>query len=81
MTREELGNLVGEFTWLFGQEFFIETPKGNFIWSDPDYQGSGQIREYKGGLGRYLKETGVPYGRDKGKHIISEYCGMFSFVE
>ena len=79
MTKEELGNLVGEFTWLFGQEFFIETSKGNFLWSDPEYGGSGEIREYNGELGKYLKEVGVPYGRDKGKHVISAYCGDFVY--
>ena len=50
MTKAELGNLEGEFTWLFGQKVFIETSKGNFIWSAPNYGGSGEIREYKGGF-------------------------------
>lgn len=48
ITKEKLSGMVGEFTWLFGQEFFIETSEGNFIWRNPSYQGmgvSGNIKE------------------------------------
>jgi hypothetical protein len=27
---------VASFTWDFGQNFFLETSEGNFVWSDPD---------------------------------------------
>jgi len=42
MTRESFLNLVGEFTWDFGNKFYIETKIGNFVWStfDPDYNGN-----------------------------------------
>ena len=78
ITKEKLQNVVGEFTWLFGDEFFIETSEGNFIWRNPSYQGDGSIREYKGTYEKYRKECGVPFGRDKGKHLIGEYCGDFT---
>ena len=78
ITKEKLSGMVGQFIWLFGQEFFIETSEGNFIWRDPDYQGDGSIIEYKGTLKSYLKKHGIPFGRDKGKHLIGEYCGDFT---
>jgi len=34
----EVFELFGEFTWSFGNEFFIETPMENYIWSDPSYE-------------------------------------------
>ena len=81
MTKAELGNLEGEFTWLFGQKVFIETPKGNFIWSAPNYGGSGEIREYEGGFVEYVEESGARRGRIKGKHVISDYCGDFVYPQ
>ena len=75
ITKEELINLEGSFTWDFGQNFLIETAKGNFIWSDPDYQGSNKMIPFNGDYGNWCKHTGVPYGRDKGLHVIKSYCG------
>lgn len=74
MTREEVANLVGEFTWDFGQEFFIETKQGNFVWSDPDYNGSGELRPYSGSYDKWIKRG---MGRSKGLHRIGDYCGDF----
>jgi hypothetical protein len=62
----------GDFTWDFGQNFFIETSIGNFIWSDPDYNGDNTIKPFKGTIQEYFEPS---YGRDKGKHIIRNYCG------
>ena len=75
MDKEKTLNLVGEFTWLWGQEFFIETSERNFIWRDPDYGGDNSIRVYSGSFQDYLKEIGLDYGRSKGKHFIAGYCG------
>ena len=75
VTKEEFLNVVGEFTWMWGMDFFIETDVGNFIWKDPDYQGDNTIRRYNGSYNDYLKEFDIDFGRDKGKHMISEYCG------
>ena len=66
---------VGEFTWGFGNEFFIETPEGNFVWSDPDYSGDNTIRFFNGTYQDWCKHQNLPYGRDKGKHTIRGYCG------
>lgn len=79
MTKEDLGNLVGHFTWSFGQEFFIETEQGNFVWSDPDYNGT--IRTFKGNYHTWVKQINIPYGRNKGHHIIKQYCGDFILVK
>lgn len=79
MTKEKLMNMVGEFTWNFGQQFFIETSEGNFIWNDPDYNGDNTIRKYNGSLQDYF---GKSFGRDKGKHYIKDYCGEnFTYIE
>lgn len=80
MTKEIVGGLIGHFGWDFGQVFFIETEKGNFIWSDPEYGGDGSIRPYAGSLKSWLKSSNLPYVRDKGKHFIREYCGDFTYI-
>lgn len=67
---------IAEFTWFWGHKFFLESVDGNYIWSDPEYPGGDNtIRPYSGTLDDYLKETGIPYGRDKGTHTIRGYCG------
>lgn len=66
---------IANFVWLWGKEFFLETEKGNYIWSDPDYGGDNTICPYKGSFKEYLKKIGVYYGRGKGKHYIVNYCG------
>lgn len=79
MTKEKLAGMVGEFTWDFGQNFFIETSEGNFVWSDPAYNGDNTIRPYNGTVEDYF---GNSFGRDKGKHYIGKYCGdQFTLVD
>jgi hypothetical protein len=75
MTRDELLNLYGKFYWSFSQEFFIETSKGNFVWSDPDYDGTNRIKRFNGKYGDWISQLGIPYARSKGAHLISGYCG------
>ena len=43
-TKQQLCGMFGEFFYLFGQEFFIKTKIGNFIWSNPSYNGDGSMR-------------------------------------
>lgn len=64
----------GDFTWNFAQEFWIETAKGNFIWSNPDYMGNNTIRKATMSYQEWIGEGG--FGRSKGRHIIGHYCGM-----
>lgn len=79
MTKEKLCGMIGDFTWNFGNKFFIETAEGNFIWSDPDYNGDNTIRKFNGTLQDYFGDS---FGRDKGKHYISDYCGTeFTLVD
>lgn len=66
---------VASFTWMWGPEFFLETDVGNYIWSDPEYNGDNTIRPYAGSYQSYLREIGMGCGRDKGKHFIRDYCG------
>lgn len=66
---------IGSFTWSFHDKFFIETSKGNFVWSDPEYQGDNTIKSFDGSLESWCRAEGIPYGRDKGTHTIRGYCG------
>lgn len=66
---------IADFTWSFGEEWFLETSHGNYTWSDPDYGGDNTMKPFNGTYGRWCQIVGVPYGRDKGKHIIRDYCG------
>ena len=66
---------VGNFTWLWGQYFFIETNHNNYVWSDPEYGGDDTIRPYDGSLEKFCNELNIPLGRDKGRHVIRDYCG------
>jgi len=67
--------LIGDFTWCWGNSFFIETHEGNFVWKDPAYNGDNSIVSYDGSLEDFLKENNLEYGRDKGTHIIGDYIG------
>ena len=79
MNKETLLTLNGDFTWNFGQHFLIETEKGLFVWSDPDYSGDNTIRPFKGTMEDFF---GGQHGRDKGRHFISDYVGEnFTYVE
>jgi len=69
---------VAHFSWTFGHEFFLETiTEGNWIWSDPSYPGGNHtIKKFKGNYKQFCKLANVPYCRNKGTHVIGDYCGM-----
>lgn len=73
--RNYILNLEGHFTWFWNDKFFIETIQGCFIWSDPDYNGDNSLVEYSGTYADFLNEQDVEFGRDKGVHLIKDYCG------
>ena len=75
--NDELGNLIGEFSWDFGHFFFIETERGNFLWSDPQYCGTNEIKAFSADLEQARWYLGVPMMRDKGSHRIKDYCPGF----
>ena len=64
---------VGEFTWGFGTNFLIEIGTERYVWSSPDYNGDNTIKPYKGNPRNFTSDGFC--GRDKGTHIIREYCG------
>jgi hypothetical protein len=66
---------VADFVWLWSERWFLETVKGVYIWSDPDYNGDNTIRKYKGTLNDFLQAEGIDFGKGKGKRIIRKYCG------
>lgn len=75
--KEQLLNMVGQFTWSFGKEFFIETELGNFVWNDPHYGGDNTITQFNGSYADWLTFENIPFGRDKGAKLISSYCGYY----
>lgn len=81
MTKNEIENLRGNFSWNFGDELFIETDKGNFVWSDPEYEGDNTLYLFNGSYEDYLKQENISFCRDKGTHLIKNYCGDFVWCE
>lgn len=74
ITNEDVLNLVGDFTYNFGHKFFIETSEGNFVWSDPSYGGDNTLCRVSCDYKTWCKDIGIPFGRDKGKHFLRDYC-------
>ena len=64
-----------DWIWGFGSVFFMETAKGNFVWSDPSYGGDNTIRPFKGSYVQWCEKEGIGFGRDKGKGFIKDRCG------
>jgi len=74
-TEKEIFNLVGHFTWsLSNAEFFVETPQGNLIWSDHSYDGDNTLRQVDYNYHTWCRKLQIPFGRDKGKHLLKDYC-------
>jgi hypothetical protein len=74
---EQLLNTVAEFTWNFNMYFYVDTGTRWFIYSDPDYNGDGSLVETKQSYSEWIKPI---YGRDKGKHVIKNYCEVSKVV-
>lgn len=75
MTKDEMLDLIGQFTYCWGCHFFIETSQGNFIWLDPDYQGDNTLTPTSATYKEFCEYQRIPFGRGKGKHRIGDYCG------
>lgn len=71
-SRSVVLDIVGEFTWDFGQRFFIESPGGNFIWKDPGYDGDNTLTYTPLSYDAYAQQT---LGRSKGYYKIRDRCG------
>lgn len=74
MSKQDILNLTGEFTWGFGSSFFIETENGNFEWEDPEYGGNNTLKKVDYDYNQWIKLLNIPFGREKGTHIIKDYC-------
>ena len=72
---------VADFTWSYGEEFFLETPDGCYVWSDPDYGGDNTIRKFEGTYADWCKKRHLDFGRGKGCHKIGEYYGKDVIIE
>lgn len=75
MSPKEFLETTGEFLWFWNDRFLIETSYGNYLWSDPDYNGDNTIKYTSKTYDEYLKGIDLPYGRSKGTHVIGDYCG------
>ena len=76
ITKEQLSRSIGRFTWGFSYYFFIETAIGDFVWEER----GNTITQVNYKLVDWVKINEIPFGRDKGSHIIGEYCGDFILV-
>jgi hypothetical protein len=63
---------VGEFSKVADALFFVETKNGNFIWDTSSNTLTPEHRNYY----RYLSDFVITKTRYRGKHKLSEYCGM-----
>lgn len=75
MCSTEVGLLdaQAEFTWGFGEEFFVEVDDGtHYIWSSPMYGGDNSFIATQLSYDQWIERN---YGRDKGHHRIRDYCG------
>ena len=71
--REKILDDVAEFSWDFGQKFFVETYQhGNFVWNDPDYNGDNTFKQTAQTFKEYA--NGMLF-RDKGIRHVKSYCG------
>ena len=69
----------GVFTFGWSEEFFVETNKGNFIFSDPGFGGDNTMRPFYGSIDGWVQ--GLPYAAiNKGRHVIKDFCGNVNFV-
>jgi hypothetical protein len=76
ITKEKLLSTMSDFTWFWGQDWFIETELGNFHWKDPDYgNGDNTITKFDGTYKDFCTYLNIEYGRDKGKNLIPNRCG------
>ena len=76
ITKDELLDKIGSFTYMFGMEFFIETDIGNFVWKDPDYSGDNTLTYVPMSYAEWTKLDNHPsYGRCKGTHMLKDYIG------
>lgn len=75
VTKEQLAETVGEFTWGFANRFHIATAIGNYEWSDPSYPDGDNTIKPCDPYPEWLDKEGIGCGRDKGNHIIGKYCG------
>jgi hypothetical protein len=82
MTKEELLDMHGEFTYLWGCDFHVKTEKGCFHWSSIDYPNGKDTMRPCGSYDELRQSIGVGFGRRKGTHLIRDYCGItFTIVE
>lgn len=71
---EDIENEVGDFTRIGFELFFVETPKGNFVWD----RGKGSFTRYDGTYFNYMDQNKILKVKFKGKHKIKDYCGKIN---
>lgn len=73
--KEILLQTPGEFYWLWGKDWLIETTNGNYHWSNGQQGGDNTIRPYKGSLQDLCTEMGVDNACPKGNQLIGIHTG------
>jgi len=67
----ELLDIVGDFTLIGFQMFFVETDQGNFVYD----RLNNTLSQYGGSYFSYLDNNKILKVKFKGKHKILDYCG------
>lgn len=75
ITKEVLLSETANFIWMFDHRFFVETKFGNFVWSDPDYNGNDTVTPFKGSYNGFCNISGTLFGRCKGQRLIRDFIG------
>ena len=71
----------GIFTFIYEEDFFVETDKGNYIWSNPYYGGNNEITSFNGDIKDWLNSKENVNSINKGRHKILSYCGKDVKIE
>lgn len=86
--KNDITSELADFSWAWNDKFFVQIKHpinpangGNYVWSDPDYGGDNTLTKFEGSLIDFLRREKVEFVRDKGLHIIGQYCGMVVVVK
>lgn len=78
MERQAVLDMQADFTWGFGQEYYVDADNGKqYIWSSPEYGGDNSFKETKMSYADWIAPN---WGRNKGKHVVRNYCGSNIYI-
>ena len=75
LTKDFLESRAGYFTHITGCKWFLTTDIGNFVWSDPQYNGDNTMTLFNGSYEDYCTQNDLNQNRSKGVHLVNRFCG------